>query len=421
MLRKLFQGFAVLASALAFAEPAIPQTSEEVAVGSRYAARTGEMMQQNNMQQQKFVPCCRNINPSARGCPGNCGFFVTADFLWWRADENDLPYAFVQNQTGPFSFTIADAGFNNSVTTFTETIPTFGYVANINYRWRPGFRVGIGWNTPHDGWDTSLEWTWYRNSSIDSVHQDMVLGTVAGTGTLATGVVKQGVTPPSPIPEQVTPIWSDSARAHWTLLFNMIDWELGRAFYVSEGLSLRPFASVRGGWINRKFIVEQGNPNLGGTDFSVAFEPSTFFAKNNYWGVGPRFGLNTDWRFCGGWMLYGNMAASILYGHVFRNFETVNDFASFVGASRSRPLLASNITNKKHVWRAVPNTQVAFGFGWGDCVNCNSMFFSIRLGWEASFFWNMQNFVLATGNLAGLSAAHSLSLVGATLSAKLDF
>ena len=41
-------------------------------------------------------------------------------------------------------------------------------------KWSPGFRIGIGWNTNHDGWDANVTWTWYENSKSSFASADFV-------------------------------------------------------------------------------------------------------------------------------------------------------------------------------------------------------------------------------------------------------
>lgn len=370
-------------------------------------------------QQDEFIPCCRDINPSARGCPGNCGFFVTADALWWKAIEEDLPYAYVQ--TEPLLFEIGSDFITEELTRAT------GYLAKIDYNWRAGFRVGFGWNIPYDGWDTLINWTWYRNTSISSVHEDVFFPT---TGLLG-GRPQTGVVPIIQLPTIANTLLTDSARARWTLLLNMFDWEMARAFFVSEGFSLRPFAGVRGGWIDRKLNIHYGLSPVPPGDFNSLIFPNDLSFKNNYWGIGPRAGIDIDWRFPRGFMIIGNLSATILYGKVFKNsvidIDNSPNINSFNGDTSSAPIPLENILVKNHNWRIVPNFQMFWGIGWGDCVNCNKMYFSVRAGWETNIYLNLLNLIdgigITNGSVAPLKFqnSHSLGLVGATVSAKLDF
>ncbi len=319
------------------------------------------------------------------------GFIVAADFLYWRADENDLPYAFVNTS-------------NVVVGGSSATLTTRGYVANVNYNWKPGFRLGIGWDTPYDGWDVFLNWTWYRNKSSSNV-----VATTSASAAGGLGIESMWLADDLDI-ELIS-----SASARWRLLYNMFDLEIGRDFAVSCGLALRPFFGVRGGWINRRFNASYGPP-----DASVAIlanTPGSFSSKTNAWGVGPRFGLNTTWSFpCSGFMLLGNLSTSLIYGKVYKNRAQV--VQTILGVPN---FLNSSYTNKKHVWRTIPNMQLFFGLGWGDCFNCNKMYFSVKAGWEANFFWNLQHVPFALGEFEVFGASHNLSMNGLTVDFKFDF
>jgi hypothetical protein len=395
MLRKFFQWLPLLA--LSSAVFAAPESNEEIAAGPRFAAR--QNMQQGNGQSgqgcgspcapcepcKPCVPCTppnRNITPPVRCCGDNMGAIVTADFLYWRADENDLPYGFVNNSA---------VATNND-----------GSVAHINYKWKPGFRVGLGWDTPWDGWDWYFNWTWFRDKSSSSVS--------VTTPTAVTGVDAYWINDTARLNAGTLPIVASSAQGNWRLLMNMIDMELGRDFAVSCGLALRPFFGARGGWINRKFST---NYAVNALDLST---PASYSSKVNQWGVGPRAGLNTTWSFaCSGFQLYGNLATALLYGKVNK---------TQVSISQGTPnIVSGSFSNRQHVWRAIPNVQMFLGLGWGTCFNCNKMYFAAKVGWESNYYWNMQNFAWGSIGTAPtvLGGSHALSLNGLTVDFKFDF
>lgn len=74
-------------------------------------------------------------NPSARGCPLEWSFFMTLDFLYWRGQNNGFAYAYDQFE----GFGVGLAG------------TSLGNYIRISQDWDPGFRAGIGFNTPYDG------------------------------------------------------------------------------------------------------------------------------------------------------------------------------------------------------------------------------------------------------------------------------
>jgi len=233
MFYKLFKWLPVIAastiSSVLFAAPAL-KGSEEVALDSRVAARDRSGCAPSCEAPPSPPVCCQmpppvnyNINPSARGCPenmmGSAGVFVTADFLWWKAQENDLIVGFNQTVNNP----APDAAI--------------GSVIRHNPKWKPGFRVGLGFNPSYDGWDVYFNWTWYRNSNTRNY-------SVTAAGPAVAGTVNQGI----------VSFWLNpndngipTASSRWRILLNMIDLELGRDYYVSCGLSLRPYAGCEGG------------------------------------------------------------------------------------------------------------------------------------------------------------------------------
>ncbi len=323
--------------------------------------------------------CC-NVNPSARGCPCNNDPFITADFLWWRPTEDDQGYT-----------------FKNTDLTRDE----HGRIVRNNYEWDPGFRVGLGWNTPYDGWDTLLNWTCYENTTTNSI-------------TSPTNGVELGL----------SSTWLSStvdaigfASSKWHLTYNMFDWELGRAFCVSRALNLRPFVGARGGWIHRRwenFYNLPSIPAVAPDNFSIV--PGNYTSKVHEWGVGPRFGINTEWLLCRGFQVFGNFSTSFLYGRMYaRTLVTQTNQATRVPPDETSSLRDST-------WHLLTNFQLILGLGWGTCFRCDTMYFSMKLGWEISEYMNLYSFQLPSGRSTSIFSDNSnLSLVGLTYALKFDF
>src|ERR1700722_20092866 len=82
------------------------------------------------------------INPPARPVvTDGVDIFITGEILVWRAREDNLDYAVQLDQVPTLN------GVNS------------GSGVHFKGKWRPGVRVGIGYNMPHDGWDLNLIWT----------------------------------------------------------------------------------------------------------------------------------------------------------------------------------------------------------------------------------------------------------------------
>lgn len=340
-------------------------------------------------------PCCppmtvynHNINPSARCTTNNNDFFVTADFLWWTVDEPETPIAIVNSTAnlGP-----------------TEFSPQIGYIANNNPKWRPGFRLGFGWDTCLDGWDLYVDWTWYKNRTIS---------VIKATATSPLGAIGVGLPFPFFVPDTKTVLVEQGiANSSWKLLYNTIDLELGRSFYISCYLTIRPSIGIKGGWLHRSFVTTYVSQLI--TDLNWIYYP----AKSNYWGIGPRLGLNTNWKLGAGFEVFGDAYGTLLYGKNSKSHETF----VFGFSPLKRSSVLSDITSRKRSWRVVPTAQLILGFGWGDCFNCNKLYFGIRAGWEVNYYWNLAGFVNEDGNQAAYTFGKNLDLAGLTIDLKLDF
>lgn len=307
------------------------------------------------------------INPSGRPeVKDGADMFFTADLLIWQAHENGLSYV------------IKNKGADLSDSSTKE----------LHYQWEPGVRLGIGWNTPHDGWDVCANWTYFHSKAQSHTH--------AGKGSL--------------YPVLIAPYFSEdtavgipySARSKLSFDLNMIDLELGREFFVSKWLTLRPFIGPRTAWIYQDMNVhykgfEEGNYRV---DMS-----------NNYWGIGVRPGLNTQWGLGCGFSFFGNTALSLLYG-----FFDVDQTQSV-----SRTTYIDN-NHSTRVGRAIAEIQL--GVRWERMFADDRCHFSVQAGWENFMFFGQNQFDRFVDDFnPGVFVANQgdLTIQGYTLAFRLDF
>src|SRR3989304_5762113 len=85
------------------------------------------------------------LNPPVRPeIQDGVDLFFSAEALYWQPQENGLQFAAV----GPFTTTGADSKFT---------------LHDPHFEWAPGARLALGYNTPRDGWDLTLLWTYFRS------------------------------------------------------------------------------------------------------------------------------------------------------------------------------------------------------------------------------------------------------------------
>ncbi len=108
-----------------------------------------------------------------------------------------------------------------------------GKTPSPGFNFQPGFKVGAGFKFAHDGWDLYANYTWLNpaevKASISDSKGDMVgpADPYFGTTTLS------------------------NAKNTFKQSFNVLDLELGRQFFLSRFLTLRPYFGLKTTWITQ--------------------------------------------------------------------------------------------------------------------------------------------------------------------------
>jgi hypothetical protein len=318
------------------------------------------------------------LNPSGRPqVRDGLDLFFTADWLIWQAHENGLSYAVK-----------AQAGLPPETALYKSS------VKNMEFDWDFGFRLGLGYNLPHDGWDLYANWTWFE----DKASQTTSVGS-------SHALLPISAYPPA----NEDTMGFRSAHAKWRLHLNMIDLDLGREFFVSKWMTLRPFVGLRTAWVRQHQSVTFTKA-LSESDQTGALLKGT----NNYWGIGPRTGLNTQWGLGSGFSLFGNMGCSLLYG--FFQVDTYQNQLLSGGAHND----AVSNTDSNRVGRVI--TEVALGLRWDTMFMDDGFHFGIQGGWEQLMFFGQNQFKTLLNTAGGFVANQGdLTIQGWTLAIRLDF
>lgn len=315
------------------------------------------------------------INPPARPVvKDGVDLWLQAEALYMHATEDGLDFAIENDATSTFQH---------------------GHIKNAKYDWSWGFRVGAGYNMPHDGWDLFLNWTWFHCHNHHTTN--------AGTGEFLFGTLQ--------IPNgSATNFQATSAGTHQHLRLNLLDLEMGREFFVSKWLTVRPHVGLRGAWIRRHFEVEYA----GGTALGVNELENEFHAR--YRGVGLRSGFDTQWGLGSGWSIFGQMAFSLLYGRHQMNTEENLEAPS--GATTLR----GKVRNRLTMVRAM--TDLALGLRWDHLFYDDRYRVRLQLGWEQHdlFGFNRDiDFVDDVVKGKFTSNRGDLALSGVAFQARFDF
>lgn len=338
-----------------------------------------------------------------RFCSGNIS--VDAEFLYWNAHEEGLEYAALATFFG----------------TQPPIAPSLEILTTDTGKYKPGFRVGIGYrdSTCCDSWDFRARYTWYYSSSSAST---------AISGTSATEIAPLFLNPASG-PFLVFSN-SPSSSSNWRLHFNTIDVEIGHETFFGScsAFIFRPHLGVRGAWLHQNLNVAYNNVEFSGVTSETGLANITTYNKNNFDGVGLRAGAGLNWFFCRQFSLFGEAAASLLWGQfkiteksIYNNAFTVTQGTTVI------PIAAGTVRNTDTFTyrQIVPSIDLCGGIGWVD--NCEFGCFSgfdLALAWEFQvwFHQNQLHQVVDTGsNLRYTRMRGNLSLQGLVVRGGLAF
>jgi hypothetical protein len=152
------------------------------------------------------------------------------------------------------------------------------------------------------------------------------------------------------------------------------------------------------------------------SDAAVAFS-----GKNNYWGLGPRAGIDGQMDLCHGFSVIGKIASALLYGKT----ETKSLINHVVSGAIAQTVDSSFSDD---FYQLSPNLQLVFGFQWQTCFWCEKLLYKMSASWEANYWWNQFNVPVATtwdpsvqtGPLPSVGN-QPLTMEGLTLNFELDF
>ncbi len=301
------------------------------------------------------------VNAPVRPVTCNGDWVISAAGFYWNAHQDGMEYAIDNRLKNPAFQGGGILDLNNLIDAEYKT---------PDFKWDWGFKVGLGYNTTCDGWDFGVVWTWYRGKANDHIEAEIddnhtliplwsAYSSSVGSITYATDI-----------------------ETHWKLQLNLVDIELGREYWTSKYLSFRPFVGIRIACIEQNFEIQ----HKGGS-WSAAFTEDPAFndevdLDNDFKGVGLRTGFDTVWNFGCGWGLFGNLAASIVYGR----FTLDHDEQIRKASSPHNKIKILETEESFHASRAM--LDLALGIQWASLF-CDCQYgFTVQLGWEQHLFFH---------------------------------
>ncbi len=330
----------------------------------------------------------REITPNAgpRVAHG-ADVFITADFIWWKAVQDGLDYG---------------------VTGFETTSPTAanpftnapkGKISSVGQDWAPGFKVGLGLNLSHDGWDLYAQYTWLHASDSSSLDRS--------NGVAFTSFVPFFV----PATGQI----GDKISSDWDLHFNVIDLELGRSFYLSQFLTMRPFIGFKGTWQDQDW-----KSTITATDFHIVLSganplsvtgPLQSNSHTDTWGIGVRGGFNIAWYMSKSWSFYGDLAWTTMW----TNYNKLSRKDSLDDTTTDNSKVLFHLDNDSF-YTIKYIGEMEFGLRWETWFCDDNYHFAIQAGWEEQVWVNWGYFLEILDR-----SGHDLNFHGLNLKFRFDF
>jgi len=335
------------------------------------------------------VPCNFAIlwEAGPRVCDGT-DFFITVDFIWWTAREDGLGYAMT--------------GVNNT----SDMNGGKGSVQHPDWEWDPGFKVGAGFNVGHDGWDIYAQYTWLHFEGSKDRTSDPT-GVVNDTNDLVGMWAISG--------NSIGGVPLVSANGRWDLHFNAVDVELGRNYFVSQYLTVRPFIGFKGTWQHQDYKVRYASNELTNSVRNV----DRMRQDHDMWGIGIRSGFNFAYHFVRDFSIFGDIALTALMTKFdIDRKDRTEEFELNNGVVGNRILSITTLNTENDFYSLKGVLELDIGLRWDVWFGCNDTFhFRLQAAWEEQLWWSQNNMI---GRFE--ECAHGdLMLHGLTIKARFDF
>lgn len=406
---KYFSAVAFLAITTCFAQPyndGYYHSSNNASSHEEYPAPI-QNYQDPHLEERIITP---NASPVVRN---GVDVFVFADYLYWTAREEYLAYAI----TGLPSDSDRNDFIKEQGQEATNTPQGKSYY--VNPKFDSGFKAGIGFDMGHDGWDLMGIYTWFRTKQKEKLIGENALGK----------------RPIATIPPGNLFFFDDDdligeSRASWSLHFNVADLSLGRNYFISPFLTLRPHIGLKGTWQKQQFHASYLDIFFREFEFieneGEASETITGYFRSKYeqkyWGVGVRGGLESFYMFNQNFGVFGNFSLATLWGQF--QTSTVNDGQQTITqvdidettVTTIPPSVVLNSKDRFHSINCVFELEI--GLRYDVWFSDNDYRFRIQAGWENQL-WLSQNQsrqFLVTAPVSG-----NLGLQGLNAQIRFDF
>lgn len=276
-------------------------------------------------------------------------FQVRGDLLYWLPEASGLEINFGSGS----SLESTVDGVTTTISKETDVEPSF--------HWNVGYRVALGAQFDHNRWEVGGLWTDFE-----------------GLGRKAID------------------------NGEWRVKLKQLDIAALYSVCLTPSVALHPFVGLRGTSIFQK-LFSQVITDVVISGSGTATDTRTFQDHQQFYGLGPLFGLNGDCDIEYGLGLYGTVAFSLLYGTYHLHF----DDTEVVTAPATPSQIYSTI--KKDTKAFDFDVDLALGIQWQYLVR-NTCYLTMKFGVENHQYFDQSRLGKNFGNLSFSGGTFSLSL-----------
>ncbi|MCB1081944.1 MAG: hypothetical protein KDK63_02230 [Chlamydiia bacterium] len=355
-------------------------------------------------------PC--QITPPYSPLSSKVDFILDLEFLYWYANVTDLDYAIKRE-------TIRVPGqFNNAIETTAIKKERF------DNEWGPGVRAGIGVIGAEDGWDLYAHGLYFDISTSDSKDLNPITDflNIDDPGAQYYSSPWLFLAPNSgSFNNPFGVIAYSHISGSWHLEHYQVDLELGRKFWISQRVTLRPFIGVRGFHSESRLKIHASRP-LG---FFLEQQDERLKATQKNWGVGLLSGINTSWHITPRWSVYADTGVALTYGRLhIHESDRIHQIAE-IPPNPPTTTVSITVPLRDSYYKLMPFVDLGTGLRFENTFSDNKYRLLLSAGWETHFLFDYNELLRGTNQSSETtdlpSANGNLTLSGFVLRGRFDF
>ncbi len=240
-----------------------------------------------------------------------------------------------------------------------------------DFDWSSGVRIGIGrYLEHHDKWDISLMTTYFYANNENSSSPKRSQGNL------------------------LTPLWSPTfdggatkGEDNWRLNYFTWDLSLGREYSMLKSIIAHPFIGIRAALIYKHTHAKFFDQFQAGR--SMRTFKDKFTASDNFWGIGPRLGVDLQFNMSSGWSLLGNLSGALFFGSFDVDEEITTELTDQTGLHKNK----YHDDDDRFTIRA--NLDTGLGIGWETWFKNHSVRLAPSVLFEASCWFDTNQLFVA--------------------------